>query len=352
MFDEKTRTASQQNLNAFGDGLAGRGLGLNNTIATLRPLVTRAIPVLHNLASPQTDFHGLWVGLDRSASETAPVAQANANLFSDQDTFFKAWASVAPSLERATVLGPPSLEQAIHSLPFQAKFTENSAEFMRLLRPSAEALVTVAPELAHAFTVGAVNLRGAVELNSQLASSSKALQAFAQNPVVTAGLEDFTQTLQFANPILAGLTPAQAFCNYITLTFRNLASLQAQNIGVGSMARAGLVLSPSGPNNLGYPSSAPANGPSVEKAFFGSNVIVNNNHVSSNPYPNVAGPGQPKLCEAGNETYQVGKTITTNLPPSSVGTNRELTSREQNMFGERYPSSTLRDLGLSKGKGK
>ena len=309
MFDEKTRTASQQNLNAFGDGLAGRGLGLNNTIATLRPLVTRAIPVLHNLASPQTDLHGFWVGLERPTSQAAPVAQANANSFSYQDTFFKAWASVAPSLERAIVLGPPSLEQAIHSLPFQAKFTENSAEFMRLLRPSAEALVT-------------------------------------------ASLEDFTQTLQFANPIVAGLAPAQAFCNYLTLTFRNIASLLSENIGVGTLARAGLVLAPSGPNNEGYPSSAPANGPSVEKAFVGSNVIVNNNHVHSNPYPNVAGPGQPKLCEAGNETYEIGKTITTNLPPSSVGKNRELTSREQNLFGERYPSSTLRDLGLSKGKGR
>src|ERR1017187_7180649 len=31
MFDAKTRTANQQNLNNFGDGLAGRGLGLNNT---------------------------------------------------------------------------------------------------------------------------------------------------------------------------------------------------------------------------------------------------------------------------------------------------------------------------------
>jgi ABC-type transporter Mla subunit MlaD len=351
MFDEKTRTASQQNLNAFGDGLAGRGLGLNNTIATLRPLVTRAIPVLHNLASPQTDLHGFFVGLDRPTSQTAPVAQANANFFSYQDTFFKAWASVATSLERAIVLAPPSLEQAIHSLPYQAKFTENSAEFMRLLRPSAEALVTVAPELGHAFTVGAVNLQKAVELNSLLASSAKALQAFAQNPLVNVSLEDFTQTLQFANPIVAGLAPAQAFCNYLTLTFRNVASLLSENIGVGSLARAGLVLAPSGPNNEGYPASAPANGPSIEKAFVGSNVIVNNNHVHSNPYPNVAGPGQPKLCEAGNESYEIGKTITTNLPPSSVGKNRELTSREQNLYGEKYPSSTLRDLGLSKGKG-
>ena len=352
MFDEKTRTASQQNLNAFGDGLAARGLGLNNTIATLRPLVTKAIPVLHNLASPETDLHGFFIGLDRAASQAAPVARAQANFFSDQDTFFKAWASVAPSLEKAIVGGPPSLEQAIHSLPFQASFVENSAEFMRLLRPSAEALVTVAPELGHAFTVGAVNLQKAVQLNSLLASSAKAFQAFAQNPLVNVSLEDFTQTLQFANPVVAGLAPEQAFCNYLTLTFRNVASLLSENIGVGTLARAGLVLAPSGPNNEGYPASAPANGPSIEKAFVGSNVIVNNNHVHSNPYPNVAGPGQPKLCEAANESYEIGKAITTNLPASSVGKNRELTSRELNLYGEKYPSSTLKDLGLGKGKSK
>ena len=64
-----------------------------------------------------------------------------------------------------------------------------------------------------------VNLRAATELNTQLASSSQALQAFAQNPVVALGLEDFTHTLQIGNPVVAGLAPAQAICNYITLTF-------------------------------------------------------------------------------------------------------------------------------------
>ena len=68
MFDEKTRTANQVQLNNFGDGLAGRGLGLNNTIATLRPLVTNAIPVFHNLAAPATGLHELWVALDRVAA--------------------------------------------------------------------------------------------------------------------------------------------------------------------------------------------------------------------------------------------------------------------------------------------
>src|SRR5271167_1932816 len=103
MFDAKTRTASQVNSAEFGSALAGRGPGLNNTIATLRPLVTNAIPVLHNLAAPATSLRELFIALDRVSSQTAPVAEANARWYQDLDTFFKAWASVAPSLEAATV---------------------------------------------------------------------------------------------------------------------------------------------------------------------------------------------------------------------------------------------------------
>jgi virulence factor Mce-like protein len=356
MFDEKTRTAIQQNTNSFGDGLAGRGLEINDAIATLKPLVTRAIPVLHNLASPQTDLRAFFPALERVSEQAAPVAQQQAALYVDQDTFFKAWAGVAKSLEEATVGGPPALEQAIFSLPNEAAFTEKSTEFMRLLRPSAKTLTTVAKPLGDAFAVGAVNLNAATALNTRLAESSQALQRFAQNPVVTAGLEDFTQTLQFGNPVLAGLAPEQAYCNYLTLAFRNVAALESENIGVGSVARAGIVLAPTGPNNEGFPSSAPANGPSTERAF-GGKTIIDNNHVHLNPYPNVAGPGQSKLCEAGNEKYEIGKLVDGNTPAGNSFTNRELTGREQNVFGEKYPAATLKDLGLAKptakkGKGK
>jgi virulence factor Mce-like protein len=357
MFDKPTRIANQKNLDNFGNGLAGRGLGLNNTIAELRPLVNHAIPVLRNLASPQTDLRGFFKGLERAAGETAPVADLNASLWSDQDTFFRAWATAAKALEEATEGGPASLEQATYSLPFEAPLIEKSAEFMRLLRPSAHSLRTVAPPLGHAFARGAVNLRAATDLNSRLASSAQALLAFAQNPVVTAGLEDFTRVLEHGQPFISGLAPAQSFCNYVTLTFRNVASVLSENVGVGTVGRASLVLSPSGPNNEGYPSSAPANGPSIEKAFVGSNQIVDNNHVHSDPYPNVGGPGQPKVCESGNETYEKGKAVVGNLPAASVATNREFTTREQNVYGEKYPAATLKDLGVStkpkaKAKGK
>jgi virulence factor Mce-like protein len=346
MFDEKTRTASQINLNNFGNGLAGRGLGLNETIHTLRPLVTNAIPVLHNLASPATGLREFFIALDRAAAETAPVAQANANAWSDQDTFFAAWASVAKSLEEATAGGPASLEQATYSLPFEAPLIEKSAEFMHLLRPSAHSLRSVAQPLGHAFAVGAVNLKEATSLNSQLASSAQALQSFATNPIVAVGLEDFTQTLALGNPFIAGLAPAQAYCNYVTLTFRNVASLESENVGVGALAGATTVLAPTGPNNEGFPSSAPANGPSTEHVF-GSTTIIDNNHVHASPYPSVAGPGQPKVCESGNEKYEIGKAVAGNLPSSSVLSNRELTTREQNLYGEKYPAATLASLGLT-----
>jgi virulence factor Mce-like protein len=354
MFDQKTRTAIQVNTINFGDGLAGRGLGLNNTIATLRPLVTNGTPVLHNLAAAKTGLRELFFALDRVASQTAPVAQANANVFSDLDTFFSAFASVAPSLEAAIEGGAPALQQATFSLPFQAPFVEKSTEFMRLLRPSASALATSAQPLGHAFAVGAVNIRAATALNTQLAASAQAFQAFAQNPVVTLGLEDLTQTTTLGNPLVAGLAPEQATCNYLTLAFRNVASLFSENIGVGTLARVLPVLSPGGPNAEGFPASAPANGPSIDReAGFGSvpGKAVNDNHLHFNPYPNVAGPGQPHECEAGNETYANGQTVIGNVP-GNVGTTHEATTREQNLFGQTYPSATLKDLGLESAQEK
>jgi len=346
MFNKPTRTAIKINTNNFGDGLAGRGLGLNNTIAELRPLVTNAFPVLRNLALPQTGLHELFVALDRVASQTAPVANTNAALFEELDRFFTAWGGVAPSIEAANRGGPPSLEQGIYSLPHEKPFYENAAEFMHLLRPSAADLVTVAPELGHAFSVGAVNLTAATALSTNLAESAQALEEFGHNPVVSLALENFTETLEIGNPLLAGITPEQVNCNYWTLAFRNLASLEAENIGVGTLVRASTLLSPTGVNNEGFPASTYANGPDIEKAAKGSSVIVPNNHLHYNPYPNTTGPGQANLCEAGNEKYVAGKAVFGHAAESE--NNRELTSREQNLLGEKYPTATLEALGLAK----
>ncbi len=304
--------------------------------------------MLNNLASPQTGFGELFKALDRVAAQSAPVAEAQASYYVDLDTFFTAFASVTKSLEEATEGGPASLQQAIYSLPRQAPLIENATEFMHLLRPSAASLVTVAPPLGHAFKEGAINLAAASHgLNSRLGESSESLAKFGENPVVKLAFEDFTQTLEVGTPLLQGIAPAQAKCNYWTLAFRNVASLESENIGVGTVARAGFVIAPGGPNNEGFPSSAPANGGSTETKGKGG-PIIDNNHLHVNPYPNVSAPGQRQVCEAGKTAYVPAQAVIGNAPAAKVSAGAEFTTRKTNLFGEEYSPATLKSLGVRK----
>lgn len=341
MFDKKTRIAIAQGVDAYGDGLAERGPDLNRFFVLLRPLVQHAVPVLHNLNSPQTGFAQLWVALDKAARELGPVAQAQANFYVDASTFFKAWAGAARSLERTIEGGAPALRQANHSLPYEEPVLAQTTEFLRLLHPSADILRTVAAPLGHAFEVGAVNLHAAAPLNKQLASALAAFQRFAENPVVRLGLEEFTATAQAGNPLLEGIAPAQSTCNYVTLAFRNVANLFAESIGNGTLARVEPLLSPSGPNNEGLPASAPANGGSEDKS--GTGQVLPDNYLHYNPYPYVGGPGQPQVCEAGNQRYVAGKTAIGNAS-TTVGTNHDKTKRSESLFGEPYPASEAKNL--------
>jgi virulence factor Mce-like protein len=353
MFDKKTRIAIQENTNAFGDGLAGRGVGLNNTIHTLRPLAEQSVPVLHNLASPRTGFGQLFVALDKTAQEVSPVAETQASLFRELDIFFTAFAAASPSLERTIEGGPAALRQAIHSLPYEQPFFDKATEFMRLLRPSAKILTTVAAPLGHAFAVGAVNLRAASALNAELASSLQALELFSKNPLVLVGFEELTRTAEAGTPLFAGLAPAQTNCNYITLAFRNLANSLSESIGNGTLARVVPLLAPSGENNEGLQASAPANGTSDDENVT-THTKIEDNHLHYNPYPYVGGPGQPKECEAGNMQYVVGKTVIGNTS-TTLGTTHEETKRSESLYGEKYPSSQLKDFpkeSSAKSKGK
>ena len=173
MFDQKTRTAIQMNTINFGDGLAGRGLGLNDTIATLRPLVTNAIPALRNLAAPKTGLRELWIALDRVASQTAPVAQANADFFSDLDTFFTALGgrrSLARTNDRRWPGGARAGDPLVRRTRRRSwKRAPSSCACCARARMRSR---TSAAPLGHAFAVGAVNLRAATALNTELASAS------------------------------------------------------------------------------------------------------------------------------------------------------------------------------------
>ena len=102
----------------------------------------------------------------------------------------------------------------------------------------------------------------------------------------------------------------------MTLFFRNISSLLSEGDRNGTWQRFIIVTTPQGPNNEGGPSSAPANGP------------TESNHLHINPYPNTAAPGQPRECEAGNEEFLRGKTVTSNVPSTQQPRTETTTSTE------------------------
>jgi ABC-type transporter Mla subunit MlaD len=309
MFDEETRDAAGANTTGFGDAFAGRGESLNTAIGAFRPLLRDIVPVAQNLASPETNLRRFFGELGDAAAIVAPAAETQAELFMNVDTTFRALREVArPYIQDSISGGRPALDTAIRTLPVQRPFLRNTEGLFRELRPGAAALRSSAPTIADALEEGARVLPRTPPFNRRLASLLDELQTFAEDPMVPRGLDSATTGLRSLDPTLAFVAPAQTVCNYATLFFRNISSLLSVGDRNGTWQRFIIVATPQGPNNEGGPSSAPANGPTVD------------NHLHTNPYPNTAAPGQPRECEAGNEEYLAGRTILGNVPGTQSAT--------------------------------
>jgi ABC-type transporter Mla subunit MlaD len=316
MFDQPTRDANQTNLLEFGNAFAGRGRALNDSIELLPALLKNLYLVTKNLSDPDTRLDNFFRSLGATAGQVAPVAEQQASLFVNLDITFSALADVArPFIQESISEGPETLDEAIEDFPFQRRFLANNEGLFRELRPGVAALRRAGPALADALEIGTPTLRRSQILNRRLIPLFRSLERFANDPQVPLGVRDLTALANSLNPTLAFLAPAQTVCNYATLFFRNAASLLSEGDANGTWQRFIVVLAPSGPNNEGGPSSAPANGPTAD------------NHLHTNPYPNTASPGQTRECEAGREPYLSGQTTIGNVP-GAQGASTERTTRD------------------------
>lgn len=302
MFNEPTRKASQVQLNEFGAALAGRGEDVNRAIEELNPLLVNLVPVMQNLSDRRTRLGQLFQALERGARIVQPVAQTQADLFANLDTTFRALDQVRPEIADSIEGGPAALDAAIRGFPEQRVFMANSARLFQELRPGVRALRTAAPDLAEAATNGERSLRRSIALNERLIPTFESLERFATNPATTLGISDLQTTTDILAPTIAHLAPAQTVCNYMTLWFRNIASLLSDGDANGTWQRFMVIVAPNGPNNEGGPAAKPAAGPARD------------NFLHTNPYPNTASPGQPDECEAGNETFTPGQVVIGNTP--------------------------------------
>jgi virulence factor Mce-like protein len=298
MFDEPTRKAIRQNLAGFGNALAGRGPQLNEGIGALSRLVVNGQPPLRKIVEPSTNFAGFWRALEDLSATVAPVAETQASLFVALDRTFAAFARVSrPYIQETIEKGPPTLDAVNADLPAVRPFFRDSARFFTALKPGAKALGETSPVIAAALHAGVPVLNASPVLNNQLQPTAEALVDFQEASGVFNGLDLLIDTNDLLKPALDFIAPAQTQCNYLTLTFREVANASSSGNGKGNWLNFIPPAPPEGPNSESGQASAPANGP------------TSSNHLHYNPNPQTGAPGQTSVCEAGNEKYIVGKTV-------------------------------------------
>jgi virulence factor Mce-like protein len=330
IFNQKTRAASQVNLNEFGNGFAARGPDLNLALSRVQGLIYTLLPVMTNLLDPRTRWAQLFPSLEQAAHEVVGVANQQAQLFTALDQTFTPLSRVTPALQAAIVGGPPSLRTATRQLPAQAQFENDTTELFHRFRPAFASLGQASAQLAPAEAVGIPALRRSPQLNGRLVTTLDSIESFAQNPATLPGLVLLTETAQLIEPTVAYIQPAQTQCNYLALFFRNLESALSESDQVGTMLDAeplslpGLNLNGTTllPNSEAGPASAPANGP-PSSSFRGLSLeqqnLILDSYLHSDPYPST---GQNGVCEAGNERYLVGRKVIGTAPVLQRGTER------------------------------
>jgi virulence factor Mce-like protein len=213
MFDQPTRTAIGRDLVGFGDTLASRGSALNSTLEDLPPLLTYLRPVAGYLSAPSTQLTRLFTTLDTFMRTVAPVAQVNADLFTNMATTFAAIDRSPGALEATISKSPATLTTSTESLKVQQPFLVDFTSLGRDLQPATAALNQALPEVNPALEAGTRTLIRTPSLDTKLQGVMSALHTLAVAPGTNVGLNALTATVDTLNPMIKYLGPYQTVCN-------------------------------------------------------------------------------------------------------------------------------------------
>jgi ABC-type transporter Mla subunit MlaD len=228
VFQGETRNHVRAATTGFGDAFAGRGVALNEAIASLNPFFVHLTPVMQNLADPRTDLDQFFRGLGRAAAEAAPVATAQAQVFTHMADTFEAIVREPESLQATIEKSPSTLDVSTRSLRIQRPFLNDFADLSRRLRPAAQELPRSLPALNAAFRVGTPVLPRTVGLNEDLEDSFNALDDLFQSPGTLLALRDIRTALAVGRPAISFIAPYQTVCNYTMYFTHPLGELQSQ----------------------------------------------------------------------------------------------------------------------------
>jgi ABC-type transporter Mla subunit MlaD len=246
-FDQRTRNAGRQNLVGYGDALAGRGASLNLAIEALNPLLTNLKPVAKALIAKDTQFQRFFPELADAARIVAPVAEQNADLFTNMAITFGAIGADPEALQETIVEGPPTLDAGIETFPEQQVFLSEFASLSEDLAPGVNQLRLALPDLNNAVEVGTPVLRRTPRMNKDLRKVFVQLEQLVEQPTTMITLKRLKETFGKGTKFAKFVTPAQTVCNYWNYWFTMLPEHLTAEDSTGFTQRVSLIATPPGP---------------------------------------------------------------------------------------------------------
>ena len=260
-FDRRTRTNSRTNLVGYGDAVAGRGTSLNDAIAELNPLFRNLNPVAQVLVAPSTRFARFFPALGRTARIVAPVAEEQAQLFTNMAIAFAAISRDPEALKETISEGPATLATAIRVLPGQRVFLSDLTRLSRALAPGVSDLRITLPTLNDAITTGTPVLADTPPMNERLRRVMVQLRGLVRQPSTRTSLQRLGETFNQAEPLARFVVPAQTVCNLWNYWFTYLPNGLSDHDQVGYDFRQALANFPMGATNIALATNLPSPAP-------------------------------------------------------------------------------------------
>lgn len=306
-FDTQTRTNARTNLEGFGNGFAARGTSLNDAIANIEPLFRNVKPVAEVLSAAETRLDNFFPELGDAARIVAPVAEQQADLFTNGAITFAAISSDPAALQESIVEGAPTLETGIELLPRQRPFLQDFALLSRELRPGVNDLRATLPVLNDAIDVGTPVLRETPQMNRRLGRALGSLNRLVTQPTTKISLQRLGETFRSAKPLAKWVVPAQTVCNYWNYWFSFLPNALSDRDQVGYAFRQMLTQFPLAPlveGNLAGYSGIQSNG---RAGALGNRVFTPYALPILNAHPYMPTGQKNADCEGGQSGYDLGR---------------------------------------------
>jgi virulence factor Mce-like protein len=319
-FDTPTRESTRVVLEGFGSAFAARGASLNEAIANLNPLFTSLQPVARSLVAPETRLRRLFPALARTARTVAPVAEEQAELFTNTAATFGALSADAEALKATISSGVPTLEQGTVALGRQQPFLADLTGLSARLRPGVADLRSALPALNSALGVGAPTLAPTPPVNAELGRVFGELERTVKQPQTKTTLLRLRETFGQARPLAEHVVPYQTACNYWNIDWYNIWDHFSQRGPVGFIERVTPVLFPPpfGPTGqqgspAGY-TGIQANGRNAVSGVFEPDRLV---IAHGAPYSQATGSDGRADCYSGQHGYPLGEALVPGQPPSN-----------------------------------